>query len=430
MRWLTNPVVQFLAAGFVTLVVVVIATQNLSRSAADDQAIAEARSLTNVLAESVAQPAVPRGLVRGDAAAIDRLDRQVLERLLVEDVLRIKIWAADGTILYSDRTELIGDSYGLDEDELEILEEGGTDAELSDLSGPENRFERELGGDLLEVYTRIESPEGEPLLFEVYYSIEQIEAEREQVLDRFLPISLGALLVLVVVTTPLILLLTRRVARAGLERERLLRAAVQASDAERVRIARDLHDGVVQDLAGSSYSMSTLSRSLAQGSESERQAAEELEEVSRSLRTSMRALRSLLVEIYPPDLHVAGLSAALHDLVAPLAAAGVQVDVDVTGDAGCPEETVALVWRVAQEAVRNVARHADASRMSVTVCRQGDLLVLEVVDDGRGFDPDAPRPRSSFGLRGVQGLAADAGATLEVDSTAGVGTTVRMEVPT
>lgn len=430
MRWLTNPVVQFLAAGFVTLVVVVIATQNLSRSAADDQAIAEARSLTNVLAESVAQPAVPRGLVRGDAAAIDRLDRQVLERLLVEDVLRIKIWAADGTILYSDRTELIGDSYGLDEDELEILEEGGTDAELSDLSGPENRFERELGGDLLEVYTRIESPEGEPLLFEVYYSIEQIEAEREQVLDRFLPISLGALLVLVVVTTPLILLLTRRVARAGLERERLLRAAVQASDAERVRIARDLHDGVVQDLAGSSYSMSTLSRSLAQGSESERQAAEELEEVSRSLRTSMRALRSLLVEIYPPDLHVAGLSAALHDLVAPLAAAGVQVDVDVTGDADCPEETVALVWRVAQEAVRNVARHADASRMSVTVCRQGDLLVLEVVDDGRGFDPDAPRPRSSFGLRGVQGLAADAGATLEVDSTAGVGTTVRMEVPT
>src|SRR5687768_11721328 len=169
MRWFANPVVQFLAAGFVTLVVVVIATQNLSRSAADDQAIADARSLTRVLAESVAQPAVPRGLVSGDAAAIDRLDREVLERLLVEDVLRIKIWAADGTILYSDRTELIGNVYPLDEDELEILEDGGTDAELSDLSGPENRFERELGGDLLEVYTRIFSPEGEALIFEVYY---------------------------------------------------------------------------------------------------------------------------------------------------------------------------------------------------------------------------------------------------------------------
>jgi len=430
MRWFANPVVQFLAAGFVTLVAVVIATQALSRSAADDEAIAGSRSLTRVLGESVAQPAVPRGLVRGDAAAIDRLDRQVLKRLLVEDVLRIKIWAADGTILYSDQTELIGSRYPLDEDELDILEAGGTDAEISDLSGPENRFERELGIGLLEVYTRIYSPEGQPLLFEAYYAIDEVEAQREEVLDRFLPISLGALLVLVVVTTPLILLLTRRVARAGRERERLLQAAVRASDAERVSIARDLHDGVVQDLAGSSYSISTLARRLDTGSDADQQVALELEEVSRSLRTSMRALRSLLVEIYPPDLHVAGLSAALHDLVAPLAAAGVQVDLDVTGDEGCTEATVALVWRVAQEAVRNVARHADATRMSITVCREEDALVLEVVDDGRGFDPAAARPSGGFGLRGLQSLAADAGARLDVESTIGVGTTVRMEVPT
>ena len=430
MRWFANPVVQFLAAGFVTLVAVVIATQALSRSAADDEAIAGSRSLTRVLGESVAQPAVPRGLVRGDAAAIDRLDRQVLKRLLVEDVLRIKIWAADGTILYSDQTELIGSRYPLDEDELDILEAGGTDAEISDLSGPENRFERELGIGLLEVYTRIYSPEGQPLLFEAYYAIDEVEAQREEVLDRFLPISLGALLVLVVVTTPLILLLTRRVARAGRERERLLQAAVRASDAERVSIARDLHDGVVQDLAGSSYSISTLARRLDTGSDADQQVALELEEVSRSLRTSMRALRSLLVEIYPPDLHVAGLSPALHDLVAPLAAAGVQVDLDVTGDEGCTEATVALVWRVAQEAVRNVARHADATRMSITVCREEDALVLEVVDDGRGFDPAAARPSGGFGLRGLQSLAADAGARLDVESTIGVGTTVRMEVPT
>jgi signal transduction histidine kinase len=428
-RWFTNPVVQFLAAGFVTLVAVVIATQVLSRGAADDEAIADARATTNVLAESVAEPALSRGLVDGDAAAIDRLDRKVLERLLVDDVLRIKIWAADGTILYSDRTELIGSVYPLGDDELEILENGGTDAEISDLSGPENRFERAIGGDLLEVYTRIRSPEGDPLLFEVYYAVDQIDAERERVLDRFLPISLGALLVLVAVTTPLILLLTRRVARAGRDRERLLRAAVRASDAERVRIARDLHDGVVQDLAGSSYSISTLSRSLADGSESERQAAEELEVVSRSLRTSMRALRSLLVEIYPPDLHVEGLAAALNDLVAPLGAAGVRTDVDVTGDEGCPDETVALVWRVAQEAVRNVARHADATRMSVTVRREDDLLVLEVVDDGRGFDPDASQSGSGFGLRGLRSLVNDAGASLDVDSTVGVGTTIRAEVP-
>ncbi|MEZ0578437.1 sensor histidine kinase [Nocardioides sp. MH1] len=429
MRWFTNPVVQFLAAGFVTLLVVVAATQWLSRDAADDEAIAEARALTGVLGRSVAEPAVPRGLVTGDAAAIDKLDRTVLDRLLVGDVERIKIWAADGTVLYSDRTELIGSVYPLDDDEREILERGGTDAELSDLSRPENRFERGLGGGgMLEVYTRIRSPEGQPLLFEAYFRSDQIADRRGEVLDRFLPISIGALLVLVLVTTPLILLLTRRVARGGRDRERLLRAAVQASDAERVRIARDLHDGVVQDLAGSSYSLSTLATRL--GDEDE--VAGELEEVSRSLRTSMRSLRSLLVEIYPPDLHVEGLAAALHDVTAPLTAAGVGVDVDVTGDAGCPDDAVALVWRVAQEAVRNVARHADARRMSVTVHREERVLVLEVVDDGRGFDPGTARGDGGFGLRGLRSLAADAGARLEVDSSTAAGqsgTTVRLEVP-
>jgi signal transduction histidine kinase len=426
MRWFTNPVVQFLAAGLVTFVVVVGVTQWLSRDAADEEAIAEARALTGVLARSVAEPAVPRGLVAGDAAAIDRLDRKVLDRLLVGDVRRIKIWSADGTILYSDRTELIGSVYPLDDEEQEILDSGGVDAELSDLSRPENRFERDIGGGMLEVYTRIDAPEGDPLLFEAYFSSDQIATRRGEVLDRFLPISLGALLGLVLVTTPLILLLTRRVARQGRERERLLRSAVRASDAERVRIARDLHDGVVQDLAGSSYSLATLAARL----DDDREVAGELEEVSRSLRTSMRSLRSLLVEIYPPDLHVEGLAAALHDLTAPLAAAGVAVDVDVSGETGSSEDVVALVWRVAQEAVRNVARHADARRMSVTVHREDRALVLEVVDDGRGFDSEAARPEGGFGLRGLQSLASDAGATLEVDSVVGSGTTVRLEVPT
>ena len=205
MRWLTNPVAQFLAAGFVTLVVVVLATSALSRSAADEEAIADARSLTWVLATSVAQPAIPRGLTEGDAAAIDRMDRTALDRLLVDDVLRIKLWDADGTVLYSDRTELIGARYPLGDDELEVLRDGGTDAELSDLGRPENRFERDLGGDLLEVYTRVRSPEGEPLLFEAYLGVDDIRASRAQILDRFLPITIGALLALVALGTPLVL---------------------------------------------------------------------------------------------------------------------------------------------------------------------------------------------------------------------------------
>lgn len=423
MRWLTNPVAQFLAAGFVTLVVVVIATGALSRSAADEEAVADARSLTRVLARSVAQPAIPPGLVDGDAAAIDRLDRTALDRLLVDDVLRIKLWDADGTVLYSDRTELIGAGYPLGDDELEVLRTGGTEAELSDLGRPENRFERDLGGDLLEVYTRVRSPEGEPLLFEAYLGVDDIRASRTRILDRFLPISIGALVALVALGTPLVVLLSRRLSRAARDRGRLLEAAVRASDAERLRIARDLHDGVVQDLSGSAMALSALA---AHADEPHRG---ELEEVGRSLRVSMRSLRSLLVEIYPPDLHTAGLAAAVDDLVAPLVAAGTTVDVDVSGADGAPRPAVALVWRVAQEAVRNVARHARADRMSLTVRHEGDRLVLEVVDDGVGFVPGPVTADDHFGLRATESLVREHGGTWEVESSPGTGTMVRVEVP-
>ena len=423
MRWLTNPVAQFLATGFVTLVVVVVVTGALSRQAADEEAVADARSLTRVLGRSVAQPAIPEGLVSGDAAAIDQLDRTVLDRLLVGDVRRIKVWAADGTVLYSDRTELIGAVYPLGAEELEVIEGGGTDAELSDLARPENRYEREIGGDLLEVYTRIRSPEGEPLLFEAYFTADELSQQRAAILDRFLPITIGALAALVALATPLMLLLNRRLSRGARERERLLEAAVRASDAERLRIARDLHDGVVQELAGSSMALSTLA------ARSEGPVSTELQEVGRSLRVSMRSLRSLLVEIYPPDLHTAGLAAAVQDLVAPLVAAGVRVDADVSGDEDASEAAVALVWRVAQESVRNVARHARATRMSLTVRRDADSLVLEVVDDGVGFSETTAKGDEHLGLRSAESLVHEHGGFLEVDSTPGSGTIVRMEVP-
>ena len=260
-RHLKNPVVQFLATGFVVLVVVVVVTVQLSRRAADREAINDARGTTELLARSVAEPALPRGLVSGDVGAVDRFDRTVLRRLLVGEVKRIKIWRADGRIVYSDETELIGSSYPLGADEREALEKGTSDAEISDLTRPENRFERGIGaGGLLEVYTRVRSPEGDPLLFEAYFSAKDIAARRQQIYDAFQPIALGGLLVLVAVTTPLLWALTRRLERSSRDRERLLEAAADASESERRRIARDLHDGVVQDLAGTSFALSAALR--------------------------------------------------------------------------------------------------------------------------------------------------------------------------
>jgi signal transduction histidine kinase len=421
---ISNPVLQFLAAALLVLVVIAFGTGRLSARAANEEAVADSRAITRVLAASVAEPALPRGLVTGRPGALDRFDRTVLDRLLVDDVQRIKIWDASGRIVYSDETALIGEQFTLGDEERDVLEHGSTEAEMSDLSRPENRFEAGSGG-LLEVYTRILSPEGKPLLFEVYFSAAQVADRKEAVFSAFRPITLGGLALLVVLTTPVLWVLMRRVQAGARARERLLRAAVDASDSERRRIARDLHDGVVQDLAGTSYAVTAVADTLRADRP---EASSRLSEAGDSLRTSLRSLRSLLVEIYPPELHTEGLAAALEDLVAQANGAGVEAVVSVRDVDAVDEDVVALVWRVAQEAVRNSLRHGAADRIDVTVDGRGGAVLLEVSDNGRGFEPGAVDATEHFGLRGLRDLIAEAGARLDVRSSPGAGTTVRLEV--
>ena len=183
--------VQFVVASLLLFGITWWATGIFSQRAARSEALADARGTTELLANSVAEPAMPRGLVNGDAGAIDRFDREVLDRLLVSDVRRIKIWRADGTIVYSDETQLIGKRFALDDEQRSVLDTGDTEGGLSDLRRRENRFESEEGG-LLEVYTRIESPEGQPLLFEAYYSVETDKQRSDEVLQPFRRITLGA----------------------------------------------------------------------------------------------------------------------------------------------------------------------------------------------------------------------------------------------
>ena len=216
--------------------------------------------------------------------------------------------------------------------------------------------------------------------------------------------------------------------QAGQERqERLLRQAVDASDAERRRIARDLHDGVVQDLAGVSYSLASVEPKVDGANR------DALREAAVGTRRSIRALRSLLVEIYPPSLRDAGLRAALSDLAAPLASRGIDANVDLPDNVDLPPEVEALLYRGAQEAVRNVVAHAHADHLEMRLTRPDHRAVLDVVDDGIGFDPSqtaTPPGKGHVGLRVLADLIRDAGGSVEITSGPGGGTRVHLEVPT
>jgi signal transduction histidine kinase len=264
----------------------------------------------------------------------------------------------------------------------------------------------------------LHAPSGQPLLFEAYFPYDKVSNRSSQILSQFRPITVAGLLLFLLLTTPLVWVLARRLDRSAAERERLLLAAVDASDTERRRIARDLHDGVVQDLAGISFAVSATSRELS----AQPEVAERLSSFADGIRRVLRGLRSLLVEIYPAELTENGLAAGLQDLLAPASAAGIEVHLEVPDTSNVSQEWTALTWRVAQEAVRNALRHGQPTHLSVVVATPPGGLCLEVKDDGLGFDTSAEPPYGHLGLRSLRDLVREAGGTFEITSARGEGT--------
>jgi signal transduction histidine kinase len=395
------------------------------------EAIRDAQRETRLAGEAVVAPQILAGLLRGDPGAIARLDATVQSHVLRDPVVRVKIWDANGKILYSDEHRLLGSSYRLGADELAALRSGGVDAGISDLSKPENRFERSQRK-LLEVYLGIRGPGGVPLLYENYLNYSSVANSGNRLWSKFAPGLLGTLGLLELAQIPLAWSLARRLRRGQQERELLLRRAVEASDMERRRIARDLHDGVVQALVGVSYSLSASAARLRGEASGGGVEAEVVDQAARATRENVRSLRMLLFEIYPPTLQRAGLRAALADLVAPLRARDIATEIDLDPDLVIPPQAEPILYRVAQEAVRNVASHAEASHVRICATHEDGCAVLSVEDDGRGFVPGPARraeDKRHFGLRILHDLAQDAGGTLTIDSKPGGGTRVRIEVP-
>jgi signal transduction histidine kinase len=370
--------------------------------------------VTALAAHSLVERNVTPGLLRGDPAAVARLDRVVRGSVVDGRTVRVKIWRDDGRILYSDDHRLIGSRYPLGADELTTIRQGKVAAEVSDLTRPENRFERRYGK-LLEVYLPIRDRGGRKFLFEAYQHFSSVTASARSIWVAFLPALLIAVGVLYLLQLPIAASMARRLRRGSREREKLLERAVDASSTERRRIAADLHDGVVQDLAGLSFNLA---------------AASERSKGAEQARQGVRGLRSLLVEIYPPSLRQAGLASALADLLGPVASRGIETELEVAEDLQLPAETEALFFRVAQEAVRNAVAHGSPHRIGVTVIGREDEVVLEVADDGTGFRPDSEESAGEghFGLSMLRDLAREAGAGFEVESAPGAGTRVRVEV--
>ena len=315
------------------------------------------------------------------------------------------------------------------DEEKDVLTHPQTRADVSDLTAPENRLERGRGK-LLEVYRPIWTPAGKPLLFETYAPYDEVTKRTGMLWQGFAGVTLTSLLLLVVLLLPILWRLLNRLKRSQAQRETLLERAVEASSEERRRIAGALHDGVVQDLAATSFVVAgTAERAMSLGQPA---LADELRSAAGTVRTSIGGLRSLLLDIYPPSLATAGLDAALTDLVSTLRSRGTAVMLEIAPRTGLDAAGERLVFRVAQECLNNIAKHAAATNVEVRLERQERHAVMEINDNGVGFDAAdllAHPIEGHFGLRVLGDVVADAGGELLLASAPGAGTHWQLRIP-
>ena len=219
-------------------------------------------------------------------------------------------------------------------------------------------------------------------------------------------------------------------AAMAIEHARLQRQAEQlAVLAERQRLARELHDSVTQSLYSVTLYANAAALALAAGKEDV--TAGYWQELQETAQEGMRDMRLLIFQLHPPVLEAEGLVAALQARLAAVEGrAGLQTEFRVEGERRLPIAVEEELYWIAQEALNNVRKHAAARRVTVHLRFTASTLLLEVTDDGVGFDPQAVRAegRGGGGLRSIAERAERVGGRLAHESRPGEGTQLRVEV--
>jgi signal transduction histidine kinase len=194
---------------------------------------------------------------------------------------------------------------------------------------------------------------------------------------------------------------------------------------ERNRLARELHDSVAQSMYGVMLLAEVISQLLSAGQAG--QVDDYLSELKGTAKESLAEMRLLIYELRPPVLEEEGLASALQArLEAVESRAGLETEFHLTGEPTLSPQIEEALFRIAQEALNNVLKHAQARHVAVSLGQEGQSVRLEIADDGVGYDPARARRSGGLGLTGMEERAAEIDARLEIENAAAGGTTVRV----
>jgi signal transduction histidine kinase len=199
-----------------------------------------------------------------------------------------------------------------------------------------------------------------------------------------------------------------------------------ATAKERNRLARELHDSVAQTLYGLTLQAEATARELNAGRADK--ATEQLHEIRDSAQQSLQETRLLIFELRPPILEQEGLVAALRTRLESVESrSGLKAQIQLQELKQLPVKVEAGLYGISNEALNNILKHARASVIKVSLKKESDKVILEIQDNGVGFDVSSAKAQSGMGLSGMKERAEQFGGALQIQSGAN-GTTIRVEV--
>jgi signal transduction histidine kinase len=390
--------------------------------------------------------------------AIAELDRSLDRMTARADVVGLKLWNADGRLIYAEDSALIGRVYTDLGVETEEAWDGDVTWRISSLEGVEHALLRQSWDRLLEIFTPIQiddDPEAD-VVAEFYYPLESLEAEIALTKKK-------SWLFMIAITFPLYLVLAvaARKTTATIWRQqdklqsqvatlkellednrtlhsRVRAAAMQATELNELfqrRFGSELHDGPVQHI---SYALLRLDAVRICFSErygempNDCECAEQLERIRGALQTGITELRQLSSGLAGVDFNDASLGRVITAAVSQhirKTKTPVALDARDLPD-GVPLAVRIAAYRFVQESLNNAFQHGGAEGQRVRVDGNGDSLLIEVSDDGPGFEPEVALKRAGcLGLRGLRDRITVLGGDFDIDSSRGVGTKLTARLP-
>jgi len=420
----------FYGAAALALIVVSIGAVVASKSVARSQALQDAQRMTVRLGNLVVAPLLDDAL-GGDAARLDELNRALRHRMEDGYLSLVTVWDADGRVVYSTEPDEIGRTLDAPAEVTAAISDSVVSSDFEE--EPEASDRQFVGANpgFVEVYAPLKLQNESTLAFEAYYDYARVDEIANTLMWELIPLVLIPLVVLQLIQVPIAASLARRVRRHDEERADLLERSLSVSERERIRIAADLHDGPIQDLAGISYALGALAPLVPE------QNRGLMDGVQSTVQQSIESLRRLMVDLYPPDMTSEHLPATITGLADTLRAQDVAVDLRIEPLPEMNKDQVTALYRVAHEGLANVGEHAQASHVDLCLAvetRPGSdeqIVRLKIADNGVGFDTDKLDRRSEghLGLRLLKDRVEGLGGTLTVRHGDGGGMVVEAGLP-